>query len=116
MPAVVQEVGREGAAVLLQIPDRRLRRVAARRDAGLDRQSPALPQVARTAGGDDVLPCGASAARARHDMVEGQFVRGQAFAAILAGETVAQKNVEPCEGRPALLRYIFLEGDDARQP
>src|SRR3546814_7169885 len=62
------------------------------------------------------LPCGAPAARARHDMVEGQFVRGQAFAAILAGETVAQKNVEPCEGRPALLRYIFLEGDDARQP
>src|SRR3546814_15733662 len=91
IPAVVQAVGREGAAVLLQIPDRRLRRVAARSDAGLDRQSPAPPPVARNAGGDDVLPCGSPAARARHDMPEGQIVRGKTFAPLMTGEPYGPK-------------------------
>src|SRR5262245_64003340 len=38
----------------------------------------ALAQVARRAGGDDVLPAGLAAARARDDVVERQARRGRA--------------------------------------
>jgi hypothetical protein len=42
-------------------------------------------------------------------VVEGQLVRREAVAAILAGEAVAQEDVEPGEGRLALRRDIFLQ-------
>ena len=63
--------------------------------ADLMRQPSALEQIARRAGGDDVFPRRASAARARDHVIEGQVV---VVAAILALEAVAQEQVEPREG------------------
>ena len=74
-PAFVQVIGRKGAAVFLQ----QIVVGCTGRAAGtcrLLRQAAALLQVAAGAGGDDVFPDRPAAARARHDMVEGQFVRG----------------------------------------
>ena len=76
------------------------------------RRHVALPQVARRTGGDDVDPGRVAAARARHEMVERQVV---ARAAILARETVAQKHVEPREGRVRRRLNEGLERYDARQ-
>src|SRR5579872_3133674 len=65
-PGIVQIVGREGAAVFLQHEARRLHRAVARVHAALLGQAVALQQVAVGAGGDDVGPNRAPAARARH--------------------------------------------------
>ena len=78
------------------------------------RQSIRLAQIAAAARGDDVLPSRPPPARAGQDMVEGQFVRQEWIAAILATEAVAQEHVEPGEGRPASSRNVFLEGDHTR--
>src|SRR5580658_10650201 len=56
-PALMQEVGWEGAPVLLQQMGRRLTRQVARIHAALHRQSAAFEQIAGRAGGHDVLPC-----------------------------------------------------------
>ena len=48
-------------------------------------------------------------------MVEGQFMGRQGDTAVLAGESVAQENIEPGEGRLARLRDVFLERNDAWQ-
>ena len=74
-----------------------------------------LPPFLRLHGAQAVTTLsqrGLPAARARHQMVEGQVV---AVAAILAGEAVAQEHVEPGEGRVARRPDIGLERDDARQ-
>src|SRR5690348_7532104 len=77
--------------------------------ADVMRHASAFEQIARSAGGDDIVPRRASAARTRNDMIEGQvFVR----TAILALEPVAQEKVEPREGRIARGADISLEGDD----
>src|SRR6185437_11082105 len=115
-PALVQEVRWEGAAVLLQ----RMRRGLAWSVLGIHtaflRQPAPLEEIAGGAGGDDVVPGRAAAARARHDMVEGQVLRRMGMAAILASKAVAQEDVEPRKGRPPRRRDVFLERDDARQP
>src|SRR5690348_9974162 len=85
-PRMMQEVGREGAAVLAQRLRRRLHRAVARIESAFGRNAVAFAQVAARASGDDVFPCRMPAARARHDMVEGQVVRWEAVAAILADE------------------------------
>src|SRR3546814_9047109 len=59
------------------------------------RRAAALLEVAGRAGRRDIFPGRPPAGAARNDMVEGQVVRG---AAILAGELVAQEQVEPGEG------------------
>src|SRR5271169_1407794 len=61
-PALVQIVGRERAAVLLQHVGRRLDRAAARVHPALARQPVALAQIAGGAGGHDVGPDRAPAA------------------------------------------------------
>src|SRR5690242_1432478 len=114
-PTLVEVVRREGATVLLELEGTRLERTSLGMHMRLMRQAVAFAQVAGLAGGDDVLPIGAPAARARHHMVEGQVRRRRALAAILAAEAIAQEHVEPGEGRPALLWDEFLERDDRRQ-
>jgi len=53
----------------------------------------ALSVIAVMAAGDQVLPCGFPGARARNDVVERQFARGQRLVAILARVPVAHENV-----------------------
>jgi hypothetical protein len=67
--------------------------LAHRLHSGLNRHLIPLPPVAGMATGDEVLPSGRPAAGAGHHVVQGQFTRGQQFAAVLAGITVTQKNV-----------------------
>src|SRR5260370_5416442 len=78
-------------------------------------QAAALQEVARRAGGDDVVPGRAAAARARHDVIEGQIVRRVRLAAILTAEAVAQEDVEPGESGTARGGNVFLQRDDAGQ-
>jgi len=115
-PALVQVIGRESAAVVLQHVGRRLHRLMARIHPALLRQPIAFQQIAPGAGSHDVGPQGPPAPRARHDVIEGQVVRGMRPAAILAGEAVAQEDVKPGKGRVARGVDIFLQRDDARQP
>src|SRR6185312_2004246 len=98
-PALMQEVRRERPAVLLKQAGARLAGQVARIHAALARQPVALEQIAARAGGNHVFPDRAAAARTRHDVIEGQVVRREILAAILAGEAVAQKDVESREGR-----------------
>src|SRR3546814_20593542 len=65
-----------------------------REHARLHRQSAPLSEIADLAGGHHVLPAGTAAARARDDVIEGQVVGRERAAAILAGEAVAQEDVE----------------------
>src|SRR3546814_6994114 len=66
-------------------------RLAIERHMRLLRRPAALLQVARRAGGGDIFPARPPAQPPRHDMIEGQFL---ARSTILAGEAVAQKQVE----------------------
>src|SRR5207302_2019871 len=91
-PTLVQVVWRERSAVLLERMGRGLRRSEARVHPAFMRQPTALQQIAGRAGSDDIVPGRPPAARARHDMVEGEVVRGKGLAAILAGEAVAQED------------------------
>src|SRR5262249_13082838 len=73
-PTFMEIVGRKLTAVLLQRPGRRLVGVSAREHATFSRQPVALAQVAGRAGGADVRPHRAAAARARDQMVEGEML------------------------------------------
>src|SRR5262249_27636490 len=112
----MQIIRRERPPVLLQEIGRGLARPLPREHMRLVRQAAALEQIAALAGRNDVLPAGAAAARTRDEMIEGELVRREAAAAVLAAEAVAQKNIEPGEGRPWRFRNELLERDDARQP
>src|SRR5580765_3454292 len=95
-PALVEIIGREASTMLLELPAGRAERAAADVHMGLGRRAAALPEVARRAGGGDIVPGRAATLGAGQNMVEGQLAR---IAAILAGEAVAQEQVEPGEGR-----------------
>src|SRR5260370_21198441 len=69
-PALVQIVGREGAAVLLQHVGRRLHRLLPWVEPALLRQPVALQEGAAAAGGDDVGPHPGAPTRARHDAIQ----------------------------------------------
>src|SRR5690606_26685679 len=114
-PALMQEVGRKRSAVLLQPEGCRLHRLDQRRHTAFLRQAVPLDEIAALTGGDDVIPGGTATSRTGQNMVEGQIFGGVAFAAVLALEAVAQKNVETREGRPPVQVNILLQGDDARQ-
>src|SRR3546814_20755873 len=58
---------------------------------------------------------GAPAARARHDVVEGEIRGREVVAAILALEGVAQEHVEAREGRSAIEADVLLQRDHAGQ-
>ena len=98
--------------MLLQLPAGRPVGMVADAHMRLQRRAPALAQIAGGTGRRDILPGRASALRARQDMVEGQLVEA---AAILAGEAVAQEQVEPGEGWIFARPYILAQRDHARQ-
>jgi hypothetical protein len=60
----------------------------------------------------DIFPCRSSALSARHNMIEGQILGA---ATILAGETIAQKQVKPRERGILRWLYILFERDDGGQ-
>src|SRR5437868_12212158 len=94
-PALVEVVGREAIAVILELPAGRADRLALNMHMRLARRAAALLEVARRAGGGDILPTGPAALRTRQDMVERQFPPRPA---IDAAEAVAKEKVEPREG------------------
>ena len=106
-PAFVQKVWREGATVFLELMGGRLLRSHERPHPADVRQPVALGEVARGAGGDDVVPGRSPTQRPRDHMVEGQVVGRQPVAAVLAAEPIAQEHVEPRERRPARGWDIF---------
>jgi len=84
-----------------------------REHARRPRHQPALLEVARRTGGDDILPGGQPAPRAGDDVIEGQFLRR---AAILALEAIAQEDVEAGEGGMARRLDVGFEADDRGKP
>src|ERR1700680_3821418 len=80
--------------------------------ARLVRVEAALAQIAARTRRHHVLPRSVAAARARHQVIEGEVV---ARAAILAGEAVAQEHVKPRKRRMARRPHKQIEGDDAWQ-
>src|SRR5438270_12835718 len=64
-PAFVEIVRREGAAMLLQLPAGRADRLALNLHVRFVRRAAALAQIARRAGGRDILPHRAAAMGAR---------------------------------------------------
>src|SRR3546814_15414436 len=97
--------------MVLQLPASRADRPAVQIHMRLGGRAAAFSEVAGRAGGGDILPGRAPALGARDDVVEGQFPR---VAAILAGELVAEEQVEPGEGRIFGGLHILPERDDAR--
>lgn len=112
-PAFVQEVGRIGAAIQLQLDGGGLQWLADREHFAFLGQVIALQEVAVLAGGADVFPGGGAAAGFRDNVVEGQFMGAVFGPAILAGPAVAQENVKPRKGGPRLGLHIFLQRNDA---
>src|SRR6185436_15523589 len=106
---------RKGAAVFLQLVAGRLVGIAAREHAALSWNAIAFLQIAALAGRDHVAPLRAAATRTGDHMVEGQLRRRQSVAAILAGKTIAQENIEPCKGWPSRGLNVFLQTDHRRQ-
>src|SRR6516164_6485755 len=108
-PALMQVVWREGAPILLKHVGRRLNRAVARVHPALPGQPVSLPQIASGARGHDVGPDRTPAAGPRHQMVKGQLVRRIRLATILAGKTVAEKDVEACKRRMPRRGNVFLQ-------
>src|ERR1700732_1460836 len=112
-PAFVQIIRRKPAAVLVQIVDCWLIGHPRRPHARLAGAQIALAQIAVGTGGDDIFPGRGAALRAGDEMVEGQILAG---AAILAAETVAEKDIETGEGGMAGGPYIASERKHRREP
>ena len=105
-------VRREFAADVLQLVIVRTVGLALQVEMAFAQQAAALGEIAGAAGGDDIVPGRASAARAGDHVVKGQvFLR----AAIGAGEAVPQEHVEAREGRRAVLAHEVAQRDDRRQ-
>src|SRR5687767_10856922 len=111
-PAFVKVVGREAPAILLQLPAGRPVGAAVEVHMRLERGPAALLEVARRAGGGDILPGRPPALGARHDMVEGELGRRSE---ILAFESVAEEQVESGEGGMLARLHILPERDHRRQ-
>src|SRR3546814_18886254 len=90
-PGFVQVIGREAAAMFLELPARRPDRRDVERHPRLFGGPPALFEIARRAGGDDLLPRRTAALRAGDDMLAGET---PARPAILDGELCAQGEIE----------------------
>src|SRR3546814_13862963 len=80
---------RSSDLIVLQLPARRAPRLTIGRHPRLLRRPAAFLEVARRAGGGDILPRRSPAQPARHDMIESQIL---ARYAILARESVDLKS------------------------
>src|SRR3546814_4839677 len=98
--------------MFLERPARRPDRRDVERHPRLFGGPPALFEIARRAGGDDILPRRTAALRAGDDMIEGEIA---VRPAILAGELVAQEEIEAGEGGELGRFHILLERDQRRK-
>ncbi len=114
-PAIVKIVGRKGTAVFHQLCAARPPRRTTRIHAALSRQLAAFFRVACAACGYDVFPRRVTAFAARNDVIESQVRRWFTAAAILARESIAQKDVEPRKGRKPRRRDVLPQRDHAGQ-
>ncbi len=110
-PRFVEEVGRKALSASLQLPVGRPDWLAQHIHMRLLGRAPALLHIAGRASREDVLPRCLPAEPARHYVIECQALRA---AAILAGEPVAQEQVEAREGRELAGLHILPQRDDRR--
>ncbi len=106
-PCFVEVVGREALADMLQLPAGWADRI----DHGHARLlgcATAFFHIAGRARARDILPSGFSSQTARDHMIESQILLA---AAILAGEAVAQEQVEAGESRKLALLHILAQRD-----
>jgi len=96
--------------MLLQLPGSRAVRRDGEAHIGLFWCSPAFFEIAGRTGCGDILPGRFPAQPSRHDMIEGQIVE---LAAILAGEVIAQEQIESGESRIFGWPHILFERDHA---
>jgi hypothetical protein len=92
----MQVIGRKQPAILVQVVDGGLKRLAGWPHIGLFGQHIAFGQIAAGTGRNNVLPDRCAALGAWNYMIEGQVIMR---AAILAGEPVTQKHVKAGKGR-----------------
>ena len=111
-PALVQIIGRKKPPISMQFKNCRPVGLVRREHAGDLRHHAALFQITRRASGDDVVPPGLAAARARNEMIERQVA---SVAAVLAGEAIAKENIEARECGIKRRFHVGFERDDARQ-
>ncbi len=98
--------------MFLQLPGGRPNGLTHQMHVRFDRRPSAFAQVARRAGGGDILPHRSPALGARNNVVESQLPVRSAIDAV---KFVAQEEVETREGRIFVRPYIIAKGDDARQ-
>ena len=96
----------------MQIGNLRLERRIARDHADLCGHAIGFSQVAGRTGCDNIFPCRHAAFGARDHVIESEIAMG---ATVLAGKTIAQKNVEAGKGRLADGLDKGLQRNDGRQ-
>ena len=74
MPRIVQEIGRKGTAVFLQMPAGRLDRAIGQLHMGLLGRAATLFQIARQTCGCHIFPGRATVLATRNDMIESEIV------------------------------------------
>ena len=74
MPRIVQEIGREGPAMFLQMPTGRLNRPVGQLHMRLRGGAATLFQIAGQACGCHIFPGRAAVLATRNDMVKGEIV------------------------------------------
>ena len=111
-PAIMEEIWRKGAAMVLQLPARGADRCDVKAHFGFTRRPSAFFEIARRTCRRHILPCRAAPVSARDDMIEGQII---ANTAILALKPVTQEHVEPGERRMLRRFDIGFECNDRRQ-
>ena len=111
----MEVIGREFASIFLELPCCGLGWFDSREHAALFGEFIGLLEVASRAGGDDIFPCCSASERARHDMIKGQILSLKFVTTILAGEAIAEEDIESGECGMAVLVDIVFESNDARQ-
>ena len=92
----MQVIRREMPPVLVELVNTRGIGGLPGQHAGLSGQTIGLAQVAGGTGGHDVFPGRLATLRTGDHVVEGEILAGTT---ILAGESIAQEDIEPGEGR-----------------
>lgn len=74
MPGIVEEIGREGAAIFLELPAGRLDWPLVQLHMRFAGSPSPLLEIAGQAGGGDIFPRRTALLATRNDMVKGQIV------------------------------------------
>jgi len=110
-PAFVEIIGWEKSAVAVQFKDGRAIGLLFGPHPDFVGHLAPFREIAGSTSGSHVFPARLPAFRSRNDVIEGQILFRSA---ILAGETVAKKNVEPGKGGIESRFYVGLERYHAR--